>query len=74
VNPYNFGVQGPESAEAQSFIMMAYAAYNQWDKQGRPGNTAGDTPLGGDSGAMSRMKVEMGLGAVVLGVLGWSLF
>jgi len=74
VNPYDFGVQGPESAEAQSFIMMAYAAYDQWTEQGRPGNTEGDSPLGGDSAAMRGAGVGMGMVGLVVGMLGWSLF
>jgi hypothetical protein len=77
VNPYDFGVQGAESAEAQSFIIMAYAAYDQWDKQGRPGNVSDSNPLGKDSGAGRNVgSVGMGLivGVTVLGMMGWTLF
>jgi hypothetical protein len=72
VNPYDFTQQGAESAEAQSFVLMAYAAYNEWDKMGQPGNTAKGDPLGKDSGAV---RPSWSLGAIVVAGLaaggGW---
>lgn len=73
VDPYDWSRQGGDSAEAQSFVMMAYAAYNEWDAQGRPGNQAGENPLGDESGAGRLVASGMAVVLGVAGVLGWSL-
>lgn len=74
VNPFDFSSQGAESSEAQSFVIMAYAAYDEWTALGRPGNTGGDNPLGGDSAAPRNFGVGALLGAVgLVGSLFWTL-
>jgi hypothetical protein len=73
VDPYNFVQQGAESAEAQSFVVMAYAAYDQWTKAGRQGNSGGDHPLGDESGAARAFGWSAACVVGVVGVLGWSL-
>lgn len=71
-NPNSFSVQGTVSPEGQSFVILAYSAYNQWAAQGSPGNT------GPGLGATSRAeKVGASLFAVGSGLLGsllwWSV-
>ena len=73
VNPYDFQQQGPESAEAQSFILMAYAAYKEWVSMGKPGNTGGDNPLGNDSGAFACVAISYTLVFGFFGLLAFSL-
>ncbi|OCF43696.1 hypothetical protein I317_02448 [Kwoniella heveanensis CBS 569] len=75
VNPYDFSKQGGESAEGQSFMVMAYAAYKEWDSLGRKGVNTKDDPLGESSSAPARFGTGVGAGALalVLGVLGWTL-
>ena len=74
VNPYNFGQQGAVSPEAQSFVVMAYAAYNEWDQAGRPGKgPSSDDPLGSDSGAMM-VKASASVVPGVAVALAWSMW
>jgi hypothetical protein len=69
-DPYSFSVQGDYSPEGQSFVVMAYAAYQDWDKQGREG-ADGESLEAGDNGA-GRLG---GFGAMLLFALmvsgGW---
>ncbi|KAK8853391.1 hypothetical protein IAR55_004095 [Kwoniella newhampshirensis] len=74
VNPNDFTKQGDHSPEGQSFVVMAYAAYKEWDALGRagaPGGGGGD-PLGQSSGARMRVvSVGMGLVLAFAGIIGW---
>lgn len=79
VDPENFAQQGSQSPEGQSFVVLAYAAYNDWVAMGKPGEDV-KSPLGKESGAGRRMGLgrvgEVGLMAifgVVAGFfgLGW---
>ncbi|WVW86366.1 hypothetical protein I302_108410 [Kwoniella bestiolae CBS 10118] len=74
VNPYDFSKQGTYSPEGQSFVVMAYAAYKEWDSLGRKGSTSGkDDPLGSSSSAF-KVAVPAVMGLVVSTVLGvWSM-
>ena len=73
VNPQSFPDQGTESPEGQSFVVMAYAAYNDWVKMGQPGDQGNDTPLGSDSGEGRAMGMSttalIGVAIVSLWVL-----
>jgi len=60
-DPYSFSVEGDYSPEGQSFVVMAYAAYNDWDVAGR-GGANGETLEAGDN--------ESGNGAGRVGGLG----
>ncbi|WWC95187.1 hypothetical protein V866_002042 [Kwoniella sp. B9012] len=77
VNPYDFSKQGTISPEGQSFVVMAYAAYKEWDSLGRKGSTSGnDDPLGSSSSAFKVTSGGVpalfgGLLAAILGV--WSM-
>nr|XP_031861582.1 uncharacterized protein CI109_002811 [Kwoniella shandongensis]KAA5528654.1 hypothetical protein CI109_002811 [Kwoniella shandongensis] len=74
VNPNDFTKQGDHSPEGQSFVVLAYAAYKEWDSLGKNGYSNKDDPLGKASAAEMKV-VGMGMGAVLglAGVLGWSL-
>ena len=68
-DPYSFTTQGTESPEAQSFVVMAYAAFNAWNASGRPGGPSGDgDPLGKYSGA-PRLSVPVGLAVALAAAL-----
>lgn len=74
-NPNDFSKQGENSPEAQSFVIMAYAAYKEWNKLGRSGGTSdskGD--LGPDSGA-SKAVVGWGVATILglAGLSGWAI-
>ena len=77
VDPNDFTQQGSQSPEGQSFVVLAYAAYDEWDKMGRPGEVqGGKTPLGKESGAVrtAGLAVAWSLGeAFVLAELGLGL-
>lgn len=60
-DPYSFSVQGDYSPEGQSFVVMAYAAYQDWEAQGSEGAN-GETLEAGDK--------ENGAGKLALGGLG----
>jgi hypothetical protein len=57
-DPYSFSVQGDYSPEGQSFVVMAYAAYQDWEAQGSEGAN-GETLEAGDK--------ENGAGKLALG-------
>lgn len=40
VNPHNVGAEGSESPEAQAFVVMMQAAYNDWVEDGSKGANA----------------------------------
>jgi hypothetical protein len=40
VDPYNVGVEGSESPEAQAFVVMMQAAYSDWVQDGSKGASA----------------------------------
>ncbi|KAL1410843.1 hypothetical protein Q8F55_001786 [Vanrija albida] len=57
-DPLKFTIEGSESPEAQSFVILAYAAYKDWDKMGKPGNTKNkNDPL---TDAAGRVSVHVG--------------
>ncbi|WWC72204.1 uncharacterized protein I206_106164 [Kwoniella pini CBS 10737] len=73
VNPYDFSKEGTYSPEGQSFVVMAYAAYKEWDSLGRKGSTSGkDDPLGKSSSAFKQIGIStiLSLGSAILGI--WS--
>ncbi|EIW72178.1 hypothetical protein M231_01851 [Tremella mesenterica] len=51
VNPYDWSQTATQSPEGQSFVIMAYSAYNEWISQGQQGDSD-KNPLGNDSGAL----------------------
>lgn len=68
-DPYSFSREGDYSPEGQAFVVMAYAAYEEWDAAGREG--ADDSSLeDGASGRMAGVSV-MGLLGACLVVAGW---
>lgn len=70
-DPYSFSVEGDYSPEGQSFVVMAYAAYNEWDTEGRGGADGGDLEDGtGRLGGVASMLV-LGLVVGLLGSGGW---
>ncbi|ORY31626.1 hypothetical protein BCR39DRAFT_525995 [Naematelia encephala] len=80
VNPTDFSTQGTQSPEAQSFLVMAYSAYDQWDKQGRPGFQSGEgsssskgsngDPLGkSSSSGFKRFHIGTGTGTGIMASL-----
>ncbi len=78
VDPNDFSSQGAQSPEGQSFVVLAYAAYNEWDAMGRPGESGSSkSPLGKNSEA--GRAVVCGIGGVVavlagVGVVvGWTI-
>jgi hypothetical protein len=69
-DPYSFSKEGDYSPEGQSFVVMAYAAYNEWDAQGRKG--AGDDNLqDGDNGASRLAGGGVWVGVLLAVVAGW---
>ena len=72
VDPLNYPFQGTQSPEGQSFIVMAYAAFNQWNASGRAGDTGSDDPLG-KYNAADKFAIPWTLLAVTAGVLSWSV-
>jgi hypothetical protein len=67
VNPMTFVNETTESPEGQSFMILAYAAYNDWDKAGRPGNTkTGSDPLAGAASPGAALGVPAILAAAAL--------
>ncbi|WWC91904.1 uncharacterized protein L201_006853 [Kwoniella dendrophila CBS 6074] len=75
VNPYDFSKQGTYSPEGQSFVVMGYAAYKEWDSLGRKGSTSGkDDPLGKDSSAFksTQLPTLLGvMGSIIVGI--WTM-
>lgn len=68
-DPLAFRTAGTYSPEGQSFVLLAYAAYNEWDKMGKPGNTRGDDPLA-ESAARAAAAASA---AMVFGAVGVAL-
>ena len=60
VDPDDFVQLGTQSPEGQSFVLLAYAAYNQWVALGRQGEK-GSHPLGQSSTAERRTVGSMRL-------------
>lgn len=58
-DPYSFSVQGDYSPEGQSFVVMAYAAYEDWKSQGSEGANGENLEVG-DNGA-GRLAWSAGL-------------
>ncbi|GMK56851.1 hypothetical protein CspeluHIS016_0306910 [Cutaneotrichosporon spelunceum] len=46
-DPYSFYKPGTYSPEGNAFVILGYAAYKDWEKMGKPGNTRGKDPLSG---------------------------
>lgn len=60
-NPLKFVSEGNQSPEGQSFLLLAYAAYNDWNAMGKPGNKRNKTdPL---SDIQNEKSSAMGLTA-----------
>jgi len=68
-DPYSFSVQGEYSPEGQSFVVMAYAAYQDWDAAGREGANGESLETGDGNGAQRLGGVWAGMTAV-LAVMG----
>ncbi len=66
-DPYSFHKPGTYSPEGNAFVVLGYAAYNDWDKMGKPGNTRGKDPLKGGSGRVAASA--LGVGVAVAGAL-----
>ncbi|GFZ50987.1 hypothetical protein JCM24511_08745 [Saitozyma sp. JCM 24511] len=62
VNPNSFGAQGTESPEGQSFVIMAYSAFKEWEQRGQSGFNGSGDPLGMGSAAGRRVGPVLGLG------------
>lgn len=69
-DPYSFAKPGNYSGEGQSFILMAYAAHNDWVAMGRPGNGRGEDPLAKTNAGM---KTGVAGGAALAGLLAFVL-
>lgn len=70
-DPLKFTIEGTESPEAQSFVILAYAAYKDWDKMGKPGNTKSkNDPL---TDAAGRVSVHVGAVLAVAASMFWVL-
>ena len=63
-DPYSFSVQGDYSPEGQSFVVMAYSAYDQWDAAGRAGADGEDLEDGAvrTGGMMGMLAVGLAVG------------
>jgi rhamnogalacturonyl hydrolase YesR len=70
-DPYTFSKQGTESPEAQSFVILAYSAYNEWVAQGSNGIEKGKNPIG-SSAASPRATAGMA-GLLTLATALWVL-
>ncbi|RSH86461.1 uncharacterized protein EHS24_004717 [Apiotrichum porosum] len=70
-DPYTFSKQGTESPEAQSFVILAYSAYNEWVAQGSNGIEKGKNPIG-SSAASPRATAGMA-GLLALATALWVL-
>lgn len=70
-DPYSFSRQGEYSPEGQTFVVMAYAAYNDWDDAGR--NGAGDESLEDGAARLAGVTALLvtGLFVGLLGSGGW---
>jgi rhamnogalacturonyl hydrolase YesR len=66
-DPYSFSRQGDMSPEAQSFVVLAYEAYKDWETAGKQG--AGGKDLGKDSSAAKLGAGWLGLTGMVVGGL-----
>lgn len=70
VSPMTFAHESTSSPEGQSFMILAYAAYNDWDAAGKPGaNGSSGDPLGDGNNdkknsARSSATAATGLAAV----------
>lgn len=62
-DPYKFSEPGSYSPEGNSFVLLAYAAYNEWEKMGKPGSSRGKDPLSDGAG-----RLGVGVGAVLVAV------
>lgn len=68
VDPLDWSRQGADSPEGQMFMIMAYAAHKEWDRNGRQGNDGQGDGLGDYSSAGWRRFGVDGKGWV--GVIG----
>ena len=70
-DPYSFSVEGDYSPEGQSFVVMAYAAYNEWDAAGRGGADGEDLEDG--AGRLAGVTGVLALSLIVglLATGGW---
>jgi len=73
-DPMAFVSEGTYSPEGQSFIILAYAAYNDWDAAGKPGNTHDKSdPLSGNSAAPRVFSAAAPILAALAGSLAYVL-
>lgn len=68
-DPYSFSVQGDYSPEGQSFVVMAYAAYQDWEAQGSEGANGETLEVGDKDSGASRLALGA-LGLVSMAVMG----
>jgi hypothetical protein len=67
-DPYSFSVQGDYSPEGQSFVVMAYAAHNDWEAQGSEGANGETLEVGDKGNGAGRLAWSAGL--VLMAVAG----
>ncbi|BEJ15350.1 hypothetical protein CspHIS471_0411170 [Cutaneotrichosporon sp. HIS471] len=68
-DPYSFHRPGTSSPEGNAFVVLGYAAYNDWEKMGKPGNTRGKDPLSGARRAGASLVgvvLAVGVGVVAM--------
>ena len=68
-DPYSFSVQGDYSPEGQSFVVMAYAAYQDWEAQGSEGANGETLEAGDKENGAGRLALG-GLGVVLIAIMG----
>ncbi|KLT38936.1 Six-hairpin glycosidase [Cutaneotrichosporon oleaginosum] len=67
-DPYSFHKPGTYSPEGNAFVVLGYAAYNDWERMGKPGNTRGKDPLAGGAGRVG-VSAVVGAGAAAAAAL-----
>lgn len=70
-DPYSFHKPGTYSPEGNAFVILGYAAYNEWDEMGKPGNTRGKDPL--KAAGARVVGSALGVGAAVVVALAATL-
>lgn len=70
-DPYSFSRQGDYSPEGQSFVVMAYSAYDEWDAAGRQGADGEDLEDGAARLAGVTALLVLGVVVGLVGSGGW---
>lgn len=73
VDPLNWSKQGSESPEGQSFMVMAYAAYDAWVSQGQQGDAEKNPLEQSAAGRTAAVSAGVALGLAALGAVWTSL-